>query len=166
MANVSISSAKQAAFLVNSPTFQGYPALRAGRRRQWRRGPLGTRLAGRRAEGHAPSVARPGPGVSRAVTAYRLAARLPRVITSDKRVLCQPCGLILLGFFDTLRTPPKTPGNRPLQAGQLAALEEGINALDVALYGRYGPYPGAVLGPFRRSLSHVSEYRSLKTYSS
>ena len=50
------------------------------------------------------------------------AARLPRVITSDKRVLCncvlcQLSALISLGFFDTLHTPPKTPGNRPLQAG-------------------------------------------------
>ena len=55
-----------------------------------------------------------------------IAARLTRrVITSDKVVLCKPCGLILLGFFDTLHTPRKTLGNTPLQAGQLAVLEEG-----------------------------------------
>ena len=38
-----------------------------------------------------------------------------------KRVLCQPCGVILLDFLDTLHHPPKTPGKRPLQAPQLAA---------------------------------------------
>ena len=45
----------------------------------------------------------------------------PRVIASDNNiVLCKPCGLKSLGFFDTLDPPPKTPGNRPLQAGLLA----------------------------------------------
>ena len=60
----------------------------------------------------------------RPASSLRLGTRrppAPRVITSDKRVLCQPCALILLDFFDTLQPPPKTPGNRPLQAPQLAA---------------------------------------------
>ena len=48
-------------------------------------------------------------------------ARLTRMITSDKRVLCKLSGLKSLDFFDTLQLPPKTPGNRPLQAPQLAA---------------------------------------------
>ena len=46
----------------------------------------------------------------------------PRVITSDKRVLCQPRGLKSLEFLDTLHLPPKTPGNTGLQAGELAVL--------------------------------------------
>ena len=49
------------------------------------------------------------------------AARRGRAITSDKSVLCQLPALISLGFLDTLHTPPKSPGKRGLQAGQLAA---------------------------------------------
>ena len=47
-------------------------------------------------------------------------ARRPRVITSDKRVLCKLPALISLDFFDTSGTPPKSPGNTGVQAGQLA----------------------------------------------
>ena len=39
---------------------------------------------------------------------------------SDNVVLCKPSGVKSLDFFDTLQTPPKSPGNRPQQAGQLA----------------------------------------------
>ena len=39
---------------------------------------------------------------------------------SDKRVLCQLCGVKSLDFFDTLHPPPKSPGNTALQAGELA----------------------------------------------
>ncbi len=35
-------------------------------------------------------------------------------------LLCLLCVLILLGFCDTLQTPPKPLGNSGLQAGQLA----------------------------------------------
>ena len=42
------------------------------------------------------------------------------VFTSDKKVLCKLPGVISLDFFDTLDPCPKTPGNRPQQAGQLA----------------------------------------------
>ena len=42
------------------------------------------------------------------------------VFTSDNVVLCKPSGVKSLDFFDTLHPPPKTPGKRPLQAGQLA----------------------------------------------
>ena len=41
-------------------------------------------------------------------------------VVSDKKVLCKPSGLISLDFLDTLHPPPKTPGKRGLQAGQLA----------------------------------------------
>ena len=57
----------------------------------------------------------------------RLAAprpcRLPlaRPIASDNALLCKLPALKSLDFFDTLQTPPKTPGNRALQALQLAA---------------------------------------------
>ena len=49
----------------------------------------------------------------------------PGRVASDNGLLCEPCGLKSLDFFDTLQPPPKTPGNTPLQAGQLAVLEEG-----------------------------------------
>ncbi len=45
----------------------------------------------------------------------------PVRLGSDNSVLCEPCALKSLEFFDTLHPPPKIPGNTPLQAGQLAA---------------------------------------------
>ena len=54
------------------------------------------------------------------------------VFTSDKNVLCKPSGLKSLDFFDTLHPPPKTPGKRPLQAGQLAVYPRVCGGTNVA----------------------------------
>ncbi len=53
--------------------------------------------------------------------AWELPPAWPVHVVSDKVVLCKVCGVKSLGFFDAFHTPPKTLGNRPLQAGELAA---------------------------------------------
>ena len=48
------------------------------------------------------------------------AARLARPTASDKCVLCELPALILLGFLDTLQTPPKNPRKYGLVSGAVS----------------------------------------------